>query len=413
MYNVSTLKSGLIGLIGWRQNPDPAGTQLNDILTSVSGIYYNDQHPLLTFENLKSIAPDFSLITYTAWSAVTTYAVGNIVSLSGVNYIAVAISLNQTPPNASYWAVYSPLTVWLKEKTEAAIIWVIEDWIGKKFEVKTAKSLIGRTQTFMNAVRLADLDEDTGQLVGFEMVPHTSRNTVAVVEAVALSLSQNQTLTVYCFASNRVTPLYSQAVDYTGAGAEQWQTVNWELPAGPAYYICYAQDDLTGQSVNTARSYSRDEGGEVTVPFETRGLVLSAFRSPDGDTSELWDVAGNIYTTSTNYGLNFRLNVRCDYTTFLLEQKDLFKGPLAKGVAMRLLREIAYNANTRVNRNAGNYNAGLKEILYEIDGDSQSNKKQGLRYDYDMAIRAADFNDASLDKQCLPCRRRGVKYRTV
>ncbi len=39
----------------------------------------------------------------TAWSAVTNYVVGDLVSSGGINYYAVAASLNQIPPNATFW----------------------------------------------------------------------------------------------------------------------------------------------------------------------------------------------------------------------------------------------------------------------------------------------------------------------
>jgi hypothetical protein len=51
MYSVSEIKSGLIGLIGWRQNVDITGVQLTDLTTTTSGLYFNDEHPLLTFDN--------------------------------------------------------------------------------------------------------------------------------------------------------------------------------------------------------------------------------------------------------------------------------------------------------------------------------------------------------------------------
>lgn len=43
----------------------------------------------------------------TAWSAVTNYEIGDLVSQGGVNYYAKAPSLNQAPPNATFW---HPLT---------------------------------------------------------------------------------------------------------------------------------------------------------------------------------------------------------------------------------------------------------------------------------------------------------------
>jgi hypothetical protein len=38
------------------------------------------------------------------WSATATYAIGDVVRLSSVNYYAIASSFNQTPPNATYWS---------------------------------------------------------------------------------------------------------------------------------------------------------------------------------------------------------------------------------------------------------------------------------------------------------------------
>lgn len=40
-----------------------------------------------------------------AWSSATSYNVGDVVSLNGTSYVAVASSTNQSPPNATYWAV--------------------------------------------------------------------------------------------------------------------------------------------------------------------------------------------------------------------------------------------------------------------------------------------------------------------
>jgi hypothetical protein len=39
----------------------------------------------------------------TAWSAVTQYQIGDLVREGGINYYAVAPSLNQVPPNATFW----------------------------------------------------------------------------------------------------------------------------------------------------------------------------------------------------------------------------------------------------------------------------------------------------------------------
>lgn len=39
-----------------------------------------------------------------AWSAADTYAIGDVVDLSGTFYFCILAHLNQTPPNATYWS---------------------------------------------------------------------------------------------------------------------------------------------------------------------------------------------------------------------------------------------------------------------------------------------------------------------
>ena len=44
------------------------------------------------------------------WNSATQYSFGNLVTLSGTTYQATAASLNKSPPNGSYWSVYSAST---------------------------------------------------------------------------------------------------------------------------------------------------------------------------------------------------------------------------------------------------------------------------------------------------------------
>src|SRR5258708_14930304 len=49
---------------------------------------------------------------FPTWSSVTAYTAGQVVSLSGVNYVCILSNTNQTPPNATYWLVIPRLTTW-------------------------------------------------------------------------------------------------------------------------------------------------------------------------------------------------------------------------------------------------------------------------------------------------------------
>ena len=409
MYNVSSLKSGLIGLVGWRRNYDPAGTQLTALTSSTSGLYFNDEHPLLNIENLLSIAPEFSkLSTPTAWNSGITYTVGDLVSLSGTNYIATAASTNQTPPDTDYWDVYDAFTYWLKAKTEAGIIRAVNAWLDRKMMMGTGNNLLERKQLLDVAGNLNDKDTNNANIAGLEITPIRSRNITGTIEAIGLQFDTTQTITVKLFSSSQPAALQSVAVSYATAGALQWETVDWTMNGEGAYYIVVDQNAITGQSINAVYEHANACGGIEQIPggkfFRATAFDVS------GGYASLWDLDNMSYTRSTNYGLNLRLNLQCDFSTIILEQKNLFATLISKQVAIDLLRELAFNPTSRINRHEANIDRTT--LLYEIDGDSQG-RAGGIRKQLEDAIDAIQFDTTGIDKYCLPCRKRGVKYRAV
>lgn len=394
-------------MIGWRQALDPELEPLADLTSSASGMFYNDEHPLLSPANLQSVAPQFELYEWDAWSALATYQIGAIVESAGETYRALAVNTNSEPPSAD-WAVYHPLTEWLKEKTEAGIIRAVQYWLDKKFEVKTARNLLDSRQLFEIASKNSNLDEKQTQFVGFEFVPNKSKGIVLALDEIGLQFTAAQLITVYLFSSDQAAPVDTITLDYTDAGSVQWFALDWQVRGQGAHYVGYKQTDLVGQSINGVAEYNYDKVGMTFYPGG-RYFECASF-SALTDAAALWDISGNRYNLGTNYGLNFRLNARCDYTEFILEQKDLFKTAIAKQVAIDLLRHMALNPSVRVNRNESNFDA--VRILYEIDGDSQG-RPGGLRRQFEDAIKSITFDTHGIDKVCLPCRRMGVKYRAI
>lgn len=368
MYNANEIKTGLIGLIGWRQNGDSAGTQLTGLMTSESGLYFNDVHPLLTFDNLESIAPDYDGFDITSW---------------------------------------------LQEKTEAGIIGAVEDWIRKKFEVRTAKGLIESERLFGTGGSPGNVDVNKGLLVGLELIPPMGRGVKTKIERLGLQFTDAQTITIRLFKNGVPEYQNSVTVTYASANALHWEAVDWEMDNKEIYYLVYEQSSVTGQSVNgtqqhTAVGYYR--AGIGYAPYFPVGKYLKA--TPFNNTGSFGsiDPADNTYHSMTNYGLNVEFSARCDYTDFIIRHKGILKSLIQKRVGMDLLREMAYNPNTRVNRHESN--ASLEQILYEIDGDSQG-KAGGLKYQYDMELEATSMDQSAIDPVCVPCRKRAVKYRTV
>jgi hypothetical protein len=405
MYDPAQIKAGFLDLIGWRAEPpgtppqQPAG-----LLASTSGLYYNDQHPLLTYANLRSIAPDFSLYNLSAWDVDEMYSAGDIVTNGGSTWRALDESTGVEPPDEDYWEDVHFFAEWLREKTESGIIRAVEDWIVSKFEQRTARTLLTNTRLFPHQQAGRETDANEGRLSGIEIVPSASDNTLLRVDQIGLTFTEAQTITVKLYASNQAGPIQEENLEYLEANTEQWFSLGWEMPAGPVYYIAYSQALISGNSLNGAQWWDVQE-----VQNKNRYFFASPFTA-DADGWSLWNARQNRYSAASNYGLNLRLTVRCDYTRFLLSQGDVLKGLIAKSVAMGLLREMAYNPQSRVNRNESNIS--VTQVLYEIDGDSQG-RPGGLKVQYEAELKAARFDRENIDKDCIPCRKSGVKYRTV
>ena len=75
MYKVDEIRDGLFGLVGWRENCDiHKFTIAEDLTLSESGKYFQDEHPLLTLDNIKSVAPDQGDKAFSEWLTLKTKA---------------------------------------------------------------------------------------------------------------------------------------------------------------------------------------------------------------------------------------------------------------------------------------------------------------------------------------------------
>lgn len=398
MYDVAQLKTGLLGstpLISWRQNPDSSGVQISDvnlIATPTSGMYFNDFHPLLNTNNLMGIAP--------------TYLTGQTGSTL----------------NASFSA-------WLRQKTEAALIQAVDTWLNEKFSERTARNLLERNTLFRSAVSSRGKDTNHSKFVGFEFVPMRTAGTVQKITEFSLQFDQDCDVTVYLYHSNVATPVYAETINYTGGGGVQWETVNWDLTGDGSWLIGYDQaENPDVQSINGVPDHTHVTGGGHWLPvgkyFNAAACQAEPYSTigiPDMEIGNDFIVGGSkafgsedlSYHWETNYGMNFKFSVQCDYTSLILEQKNLFKQVIGLNTAIKLLEEMIYNPDARVNRHGANAADHALRIAYELDGDSSSLKKSGLRHKLDLAMGAIKFDLTNIDKMCMPCKREGVRFTTI
>lgn len=436
MVRIQEIQDNLLHLIGWRQSYDSNDVVISEALTqSESGLYYQDAHPLLTLQNLQSIAPDFKNVSYPTHTTEESYAKNVVVKIEDKYYK----SLKYVPENiqitdAEYWVETNPFSEWLETKTKACIIKAVNRYLNEKTTKGTIKALCEKKTLFDGTGRIYDKIKNKNNLVGFEIVPIRAKGVTTKINRIGLQFSEPGDYTVMIMHSSLTEPFYQETFTKKASNNIEWFTPSEELylpyendkiDAGGSWYICYLQSHLPegSQAIRKNRDWSQGPCNECSRhEFETwkiwsRYIEVHPFYVNEevipivDEQIQLWDIDNNIYDYTTNYGLNLDITIACDITDFIIDQKSLMQDYLCKSLAVDFLREFAYNPNVRTNRHS--INASRTDILYEIDGDSSSMKKSGLSYQLELALKALEISTEGIDRVCMPCVNHGIKYRTV
>lgn len=365
-------------------------TQIDESLTeSETGQYYQDFHPLLTLENIRSIAPDYS-----------------------------KIDSERTEKEL--------FSDWLRDKTGASILKLVETYYSTQMAANVVKNLLESKVLFDGAGRLADVVRNTHSMVGFEVIPVRAEGVTLRIEKIGLQFNQNGNVRLYVMHTSSPEPIRTIDVEYTKSGGVQWVEqsdlflpyVSDETDAGGSWFICYDQNELPDgmMAVQKNRDWSKEPCPTcsridyINWQAWSRYLEIHPFRVQSDGNGQMWDVQNNIYTYTTNYGLNLKVTMECDITEILITQRKSFQNALGLQVAYDLIREFAYNPNFRLNRMQTNLSR--TEILYELDGDSQG-RKGGIQDKLEKALKALIVDTTGMNRICIPCKSEGVRYRTT
>lgn len=449
MLRAKYIQDSLLGLVGWKQT-DEANPDLllsSNLLGSESGLYYQQAHPLLTLNNMASIAPDFSDYTKPEYDETNTYSKDQIVKVSttadGATTVKYFKAIEDVPVNMkpevaegwpNYWIETSPFSEWLEDKTRATIYKAIYQYLNGKQNKGTYKNLLEDRILFDVTTRISDKITNTESLVGFEILPARARGVTIKINKIGLHFSMPGLYRVFIMHSSRQLPVHVLTFTKTQANTCEWfKTDGLYLPyiesendaVAGSWYICYLQSELPVNSQAINRSY--DWSGMTCRTCNRRDyeaylawskyMEINPFRVNSNDFSiedeslALWDAEDMQYFTDKTWGLNLDITVGCDLTDFIVDQRWLFQDVLMKQMAVDALREFVYNPNVRTNRHS--VNAGRTEILYEIDGDSSSMRESGLAYELKQAFDAISLTTSGINRVCLPCCNHGLRYKPI
>lgn len=434
MYRLQDIQKALSKVVGWEQSYNPAEAIDVDLTESESGLTYQGAHPLLTLDNMRSVMPDDWGYQYPEWAEGTEYKEGDKVRHNGQVWIAVQDNVGQEPIAESiYWTAYNILSDFLRKLTNDGITKAVQTFVQVKQLDKETRNLMERRTFFDGAGRIRATLQNNHKLVGFEIVPVRSMGVTAKIEKIGLQMTgATGKVRMYLFHSSQIDPIRTFDLDFTVTnGGFQWFPLDGcFLPyisdsnnSGGSWYLCYNQDELPAgmEAINVSKDWSREpcgtcnRGSLETWRELTKYLQVSPFavNAPEtfAEYPELWDIRQTMYTNTINYGLNCEITVGCDLTDFIISQRQVFQTVIQRQVAVSALRMLAMNPNVRVNRNQSN--ATRTDILYELDGNTSGVRPGGLGYDLKKAYEALSIDTKGLDRICLSCNNRGVKYRTV
>lgn len=387
MYRAEVIKEKFLNLLGWRHHHNPVEYTIKEELTkSETGQYFQDMHPLLTLDNIRSIAPEFD--------------------------------------KENYDELFSD---WLKVKTQASILKAVESFYSRKLADKTVTNLLESKVLFDGAGRMTDVVRPTNSLAGFELIPIRAEGVTLKIEKIGLQFNQNGNFTLYVFHSSNPEPIKTIQVEYTKNGGIQWlEQTDLYLPyisestdAGGSWFVCYNQKELPEgmKAIEKNRDWSKEPCRSCSRVDYTnweawsKYLEVHPFKVPATDKVKMWDISDNLYTYTTNYGLNLQVTMECDLTDILVTQRRAFQNVIGLQLAADMIREFAYNPNFRINRMQQNFSRN--ELLYELDGDSQGYKKSGILHRLEKAMEALSVDTTGINRICLPCKSEGIRYRTI
>lgn len=427
MIRIADIQDKMLHLVGWKQSYDLSDIMLSSNITQTeSGMYFQQIHPLLTLDNLRSIAPDFQNYNWQVHDVNKAYKSGEVVRVDDSLYKALQNVPAETDIlDTDYWSETNPFSEWLEEKTKASIVKLVNKFINTKLADKATKSLIENKTLFDGTGRLTNKIENRNKLVGFEIDTVRSKGVTVKIDKIGLQMTEPGSYTLYIFHSSNPEPIYTLTFEKTKANSLEWFKPKEDIllpyesantDAGGSWYLVYKQSELpeNAQAIYKDRDWSTgpckacSRSEFLAYQAWSRYIEVHPFYISE---DEEFDPEIMNFTYDKNYGINLEVSAYCDLTDFIIKQRVMFQDVLSKQVAIDFLREFAYNPNVRTNRHS--INASKLDILTELDGDANSMRQSGLSYELDIALKALSISTQGLDRVCLPCVNNGIKYRSI
>lgn len=303
---------------------------------------------------------------------------------------------------------------YLTEKVDTGITQLLND-IEQKRQAKGVKDLLV-SETLLDKYGWAnDGIFNEQRFVGFMFELVDQAGISLLIKSLGFQLSIAQTgFKIYLYHSSQIEPLEIYEIDVTKPIAWNWIDKEIELGSrtkeiqGGTYFVGYYQDDLFGTAINytdfnwEVGACGTCDGGKLRSAWNRLHKYISfmPFYVPKANLSVdrfMFDVRSVMIDPNKSWGMNFKLSVACDLTTFFCENRKHLKMALGLKVTHLILNDIKFSQQF-------NYiNEDIKNlIIRDLEGDKDT-FNFGIAAKLNKEINNVYLDTSGLNKSCLPC----------
>lgn len=434
MFREKYLQSCLFGLVGFRQNDNPEYPKLSaSLLQSSSGLYVQDEHPLLSIENIDQALKNYDHWPFQTYGAGVEYAKYERVRASNdLVYESLEDNNQGNDPATSplMWAEVNLTSQKLDSVIRSSIVRYVNEVFTRKKLHDLTKSVFESAQLFSGSGNLLDKEIKMSRFVGFKISTPDQRDLACIIRKLGTQFSSaNPNFKLYVYHTSIETPYRVYELNLTTVNSFKWSelkdptrnedalildvTSDDHAPGG-AFYVGYYEDDLVGQAIN--RAYRWDIAPPCSTcnsdlyfykkwspyfdvtPIAIPSAALTGIRPSDPDGPKLFDVNYEQDTYTKNYGLNLDVSVNCDVTPLLCRERSILASGILKQIAVDLIKVIGYTTRN---------NVIAKETrdlaLFALQRKDSPGGGGGIIEDLAAAVKATDFDFSDMDSICLPC----------
>jgi len=355
MYAITEINSRFLNMLPFKvqsfetENEPLVNSLSSDLVhDSPSGDYINSSHPLLTFNNIISLAPNFRFL-YKDYDTTINYTNISKVKFDGHYYKSLANNnLNNSLSNPLFWQEFSPLDEWLKKIIYETHIRVLESTIPNNEIIEEVTAFITQN-TENNKVYIYNKEDGSPDYkwVGIRIRP-TGKHKAILIHKIGLQFDAFKQIDMYLYKGNEL--LRKIAVQSNAHGNIEWTDFPTPilLNSENEYYLFYKQADL--DTTATPPDYTWVNAIGTTINMNTnqiKNAFVSSFSVPaDSDFNKLLPFTNNISYFS-NYGINLLLSAQANYTDKIILYRNLFAQALKYQFAIDMLSLMLNNQSAR------------------------------------------------------------------